>query len=205
MRVLIVDDHPIVISGCRMLLESDPSVEVFDAPDGEAGYSVYFARTPDIAIIDLNLPGLSGLELVRRILQREPQAKIIIFSMNDDPAVAARAIEAGAKGYVTKSDDPALLPGAVKSVAEGGVYLRPEMASEIAFLHAGAKATKISDLNPRELEILRLMAAGRTIAEIAKLFDLSWKTIANHRTELKRKLGARSAMDLMRIALDAKL
>ena len=205
MRVLIVDDHPIVISGCRVLLESDPGVEVFEASDSETGYSAYCVRRPDIAIIDLNLPGPSGLELVRRILQREPLAKIIIFSMNDDPAVVARVLEVGAKGYITKGDDPALLPGAVKSVAEGGVYLRPEMASEIAFLHAGAKATKISDLSLRELEILRLMAAGRTIAEIAKQFDLSWKTIANHRTELKRKLGARNAMDLMRIAFDAKL
>ena len=205
MRVLIVDDHPIVISGCRVLLESDPGVEVFEASDSETGYSAYCVRRPDIAIIDLNFPGPSGLELVRRILQREPLAKIIIFSMNDDPAVVARVLEVGAKGYITKGDDPALLPGAVKSVAEGGVYLRPEMASEIAFLHAGAKATKISDLSLRELEILRLMAAGRTIAEIAKQFDLSWKTIANHRTELKRKLGARNAMDLMRIAFDAKL
>ena len=109
------------------------------------------------------------------------------------------------KGYITKSDDPTLLPGAVKSVAQGGVYLRPEMAIEIAFLRASANPTKISELSPRELEILRLIAAGRTIAEIAKQFDLSYKTIANHRSELKRKLGARSAMDLMRIALDAKL
>ena len=160
---------------------------------------------PDVAIIDLNLPGLSGLELVRRILQREPRAKIIIFTMNDDPAVAARAIEAGVKGYVAKNDDPALLPDAVKPVAGGGVFLRPEMANEIAFLHAGANATKLSDLSLRELEILRFMAAGWTIAQIAKQFDLSWKTIANHRTELKHKLGAQSAMDLMRIALDANL
>jgi two-component system, NarL family, invasion response regulator UvrY len=140
MRVLIVDDHPIVISGCRVLLESDPGVEVFEASDGEAGYSAYFARVPDIAIVDLKLPRLSGIELVRRILLHEPQAKIIIFSMNDDPAVAARAIEAGARGYITKNDDPALLPGAVKSVADGGVYLRPEMAAEIAFLRTGEKA-----------------------------------------------------------------
>ena len=160
---------------------------------------------PDIVIVDLNLPDLSGLELVRRILQREPEAKIIIFTMNDDPAMAARAIEAGAKGYVTKNDDPALIPTAVRSVAEGGVCLRPEMASEIAFLPAHANPTKISDLNPRELEILRLIAAGRTMVEIAKQFDLSYKTIANYCAQLKHKLGAQSAMELMRIALDAKL
>jgi DNA-binding NarL/FixJ family response regulator len=118
--------------------------------------------------------------------------------MNDNPAMATQAIEAGAKGYITKDDDPALLPGAVKSVVEGGVYCARRW-------HGGAEATNISNLSPREVEILRLMAAGRTIAEIARHFDLSWNTITNHRTELKHKLGARSAVDLMRIALDAKL
>jgi len=204
-RVLIVDDHPIVASGCRALLESDPSVEVLEASDGRAGYSAYFARRPDVAVIDLNLPGLSGLELIRRILQREPEARLVIFSMNDDPVVAARAIEAGAKGYIAKNDDPALFAGAVKSVASGGLYLHPEMARQIAFLRAGANPTKISSLSPRELEIMRLIAAGRTMAEIAGALDVSYKTIANNCTQLKHKLGARSAMDLMRIALDAKL
>lgn len=205
MRVLIVDDHPIVASGCRALLESVPGVEVFEAADGRAGYSAFFARKPDVAVIDLNLPGLSGLELIRRILQREPEARLIIFSMNDDPVVAARAIEAGAKGYIAKNDDPSLFAGAVKSVAGGGLYLHPEMARQVAFLRAGANATMVSNLTPRELEIVRLIAAGRTMTEIAAALDVSYKTIANNCTHLKHKLGARSAMDLMRIALDMKL
>ena len=205
MRVLIVDDHPIVASGCRALLESDSDIEVFDAPDGRAGYSAFFSRKPDVAVIDLNLPGLSGLELIRRILQREPEARLIIFSMNDDPVVAARAIEAGAKGYIAKNDDPNLFAGAVKSVAGGGLYLHPELARQIAFLRAGANATMVSSLTPRELEIVRLIAAGRTMAEIADALDVSYKTIANNCTQLKHKLGARSAMDLMRIALDMRL
>jgi two-component system invasion response regulator UvrY len=125
MRVLIVDDHPIVVSGCRAILESDPSLEVFEASDGTAGYSGYFAGMPDIAIIDLDLPGPSGLELVSCILRRRPQARIIIFSMNDDPTMAARANEAGVRGHLTKNDDPAFLQGAVKSVVDGGVYLHP--------------------------------------------------------------------------------
>ena len=125
--------------------------------------------------------------------------------MNDDPVVAARAIEAGAKGYIAKNDDPNLFAGAVKSVAGGGLYLHPEMARQIAFLRAGANATMVSSLTPRELEIVRLIAAGRTMAEIAAALDVSYKTIANNCTQLKHKLGARSAMDLMRIALDMKL
>jgi DNA-binding NarL/FixJ family response regulator len=203
LRVLIVDDHPIVISGCRALLETDPGVEVVEAQDGDAGFAAFFAEKPDVALIDINLPGLSGLELMRRILEREPEARIVIFSMNDNAVVAARAIEAGAKGYIAKNDDPALIADAVRAVADGGLYLHPEMARQIAFLRAGADAIGISSLSPREVEILRLLAAGRTMAQIADLLDVSYKTIANNCTQLKQKLGARSAMDLMRIALGA--
>jgi two-component system, NarL family, invasion response regulator UvrY len=203
LRVLIVDDHPIVISGCRALLETDPKVEVVEAEDGAAGFAAFFAMKPDVALIDINLPGFSGLELMRRILEREPAARLVIFSMNDNPVIAARAIEAGAKGYIAKNDDPALFAEAVRAVADGGLYLHPEMARQIAFLRAGANATGISSLSPREVEILRLLAAGRTMAQIADLLDVSYKTIANNCTQLKQKLGARSAMDLMRIALGA--
>ena len=125
--------------------------------------------------------------------------------MNDDPVMAALAIEAGAKGYVTKNDGPAIFFSAVRSVVEGGVFLRSETATEIAFLRASAKATKISNLRTRELRILRLIAAGRTMAEIAKEFDLSYRAIANSYTQLKQKLGARSSADLIRIAVEWKL
>jgi two-component system, NarL family, invasion response regulator UvrY len=124
--------------------------------------------------------------------------------MNDDPTVAARAIEAGAKGYIAKNDDPTLFAGAVKTVATGGRYLHPEMARRIAFLRADPSPDALSNLSSRELEILRLLAAGRTMAQIADLLNVSYKTIANNCTQLKQKLGARSAMDLMRIAIDAR-
>ena len=204
LRVLVVDDHPIVASGCRALLESDPAIKVLDAADANAGYAAYFAHEPDVALIDLNMPGLSGLELCRRILQREPDARIIIFSMNDDPVFAARAIEAGAKGYIAKNDDPAFFADAIKAVANGGRYLHPEMARRIAFLRAGPSSDSISNLSAREREILRLLAAGRTMTQIADLLDVSYKTIANNCTQLKQKLGAHSAMDLMRIAIDGR-
>jgi len=205
LRVLIVDDHPIIASGCRALLETGSSVEIFEASDAKAGFAAFLARKPDVAIIDINLPDYSGLELLRRILQREPDARLIIFSMNDDPVIASRAIEGGAKGYIAKNDDPSLFADAVRSVADGGTYLHPAMARQIAFLRAGANATMVSSLSGRELEILRLIAAGRTMAQIADALNVSYKTIANNCTQLKHKLGARTAMDLMRIALDAKL
>jgi len=204
-RVLIVDDHPIVVSGCKALLQAEPGIEVFDAADGNSGYAAYFARRPDVAVIDLNLPGMSGLELCRRILLREPDARIIVFSMNDDPVFAARAIEAGAKGYVAKNDDPLLFAEAVRRVAAGGVYLHPDMAREIAFLRAGANASPVSALSAREQEILRLLAAGKTMAEIADDLRVSYKTVANNCTQIRQKVGARSAMDLMRIAIGSNL
>ena len=204
MRVLIVDDHPIIVSGCRALLEGEPEIEIFEAQDGAAGFAAFFDLRPDVGIIDINLPGYSGLELLRRIIERAPDARLVIFSMNDDPIVAARAIEAGAKGYIAKNDDPALFADAIKAVANDGRYLHPEMARRIAFLRAGPSSEAISHLSARELEILRLLAAGRTMTQIADLLNVSYKTIANNCTQLKQKLGARSTMDLMRIAIGVR-
>ena len=201
LRVLIVDDHPIIVSGCRALLEGEANIEIVEAQDGESGFAAFFNLEPDVTVIDINLPGYSGLELLRRIIEREPEARLAIFSMNDDPTVAARAIEAGAKGYIAKNDDPALFAGAIKTVASGGRYLHPDMARRIAFLRADPNLDAVSSLSPREREILRLLAAGRTMAEIADLLNVSYKTIANNCTQLKQKLGARSSMDLMRIAM----
>lgn len=202
-RVLIVDDHPIVVSGCRALLGADPAIEVAAAADAESGFAAYFAHRPEVAVIDFNLPGVSGLELCRRVLRQDPSARIIIFSMNDDPAYAARAIEAGAKGYIAKNDDPMLFVDAVRRVAEGGVHLRAEMAREVAFLRGGPGASKLSALTARELEILRLLASGNTMAQAAHILNVSYKTVANNCAALKQKLGARTAMELMRFAVGA--
>jgi two-component system, NarL family, invasion response regulator UvrY len=116
-----------------------------------------------------------------------------------------RAIEAGAKGYIAKSDDPLLLGEAIRRVAKGGEYLHPEMAREIAFLRVGSNASPVADLSGRELEILRLLARGKILTEIADALRISYKTVANNCVQLRQKLGARSAMDLMRMAIDAKL
>jgi DNA-binding NarL/FixJ family response regulator len=204
LRVLIVDDHPVVISGCKALLGADPSVEVFEAMDGNSGYSAYFAFKPDVAVIDFNLPGISGLELCRRLLLRDPEARIAIFSMNDDAFFAARAIEAGARGYIAKNDDPLLFLSALRRIAAGGVYLQPDMARQVAF-KTGTGSGRLAGLNARELEILRLFAAGQSVAEIADVLNVSHKTAANNCTALKQKLGARSSSELIRIAVDSKL
>jgi DNA-binding NarL/FixJ family response regulator len=199
LRVLIVDDHPIVISGCKALLAADPEIEVAEAGDGDSGFDAYLAYAPDVAVIDINLPGLSGFELTRRILRRDPDARIVIFSMNDDAVFAARAIEAGAKGYIAKNDDPLLFVGALRQIAAGGVYLPADLARKIAFAKPG---DLLAQLSARELEILRLLASGDTMAVIADKLNISYKTVANNCTALKQKLGARSSMDLMRLAIE---
>jgi len=205
-RVLIVDDHPVVVSGCKALLAAEPNIEVLDAADGKSGYSVYFAHRPDVAVIDLNLPGVSGLELCRRILRRDETAQLVIFSVNEDSFFASRAIEAGAKGYIAKSDDPVLFLNAVRRIANGGVYLHPEMASEIAFNRSqSGMGGRFSGLNARELEVLRLLASGNAILEVAEILNISYKTAANSCTFLKQKLGARGIGELVKIAVESKL
>ncbi len=199
MRVLIVDDHPIVVSGCKALASGHPDIEIFDAADGESGFEAYVARAPDVAVIDINLPGHSGLELTRRILLRDPSARIVVFSMNDDPAFVSRAITAGAKGFIAKNDDPGLFVEALRQVAAGGVYLPADLARKLAFERSD---NPLANLTTRELEIVRLLANGETMNGIADALGISYKTVANNCTALKSKLGAKNSMDLMRAALE---
>ena len=204
MRVLIVDDHPIIAAGCSAMLAGEGGVEVFEARDAETGLAAYLESKPDVAVVDIALPGASGFELTRRILRHDGEARIVIFSMNDDPIFAARAIEAGAKGYVTKNGDPFLLLRALQEVARGRVFLTPPMAGRRAD-EAEPLDNPLSRLSAREMEILRLLGKGLALAEIAHETGLSYKTIANATALMKRKLNARTPMDLVRIAFEQKL
>jgi two-component system invasion response regulator UvrY len=204
-RVLIVDDHPIVASGCRALLAGDARIEILEAADAESGERVFVAETPDICVLDINLPTVSGFELARRILAREPSARIIMFSMNDDPIFAARAIELGAKGYVSKSGDPYDLVEAIREVGNGGVYLPPAIARSIAFAGPAFAQSPLSKLTSREIEILRLLSVGKSLSEIAWLVHSSYKTIANTSSIIRHKLGLRSSSELVRFAIESRL
>ena len=179
MRVLIVDDHPIVASGCRTVLADEPDIALLEASDAESAERVFVAEHPDICIIDINLPTVSGFELARRILAHSASARIIMFSMNDDPVFVARAIEIGAKGYVAKTGDPNDLVEAIREVGTGGVYLPPAIARSIAFAGPAVAKNPLSKLNSREMEILRLLSAGRSLSEIAWLVHSPYKTVAN--------------------------
>jgi DNA-binding NarL/FixJ family response regulator len=204
MRVLIVDDHPIIVAGCSAMLAGEGGIEVFEARDAETGLAAYLEAKPDIAVVDIALPGASGFELTRRILRHDGEARIVIFSMNDDPIFAARAIEAGAKGYVTKNGDPFLLLRALQEVARGRIFLTPPMAGRRVD-EAMPLDNPLSRLSVREMEILRLLGKGLALAEIAHETGLSYKTIANAAALMKRKLNARTPMDLARIAFEQKL
>jgi two-component system, NarL family, invasion response regulator UvrY len=203
MRVLIVDDHPIVASGCRAVLAGEPEIVLLEASDAESGERVFVDEHPDISVIDINLPTVSGFELARRILARVPSARIIMFSMNDDPVFAARAIEVGAKGYVSKTGDPLDLVEAIRQVGKGETYLPPAMARSIAFAGPAFAQSPLSKLTSREMEILRLLGAGKSLSEIAWLVHSSYKTVANTSSIMRQKLGVRSSVELVRLAIES--
>src|SRR5258708_31966901 len=203
MRVLIVDDHPIVTSGGRALLAEDPEIVMLEAPDAETGERVFVEEHPDICVLDINLPTVSGFELARRILARAASARIIMFSMNDDPIFAARAIEVGAKGYVAKTGDPQDLVEAIREVGKGGMYLPSAIARSIAFAGPAFARSPLSRLTSREMEILRLLSAGKSLSEIAWLVHSSYKTVANTSSIMRQKLGVRTSAELVRLAIES--
>ena len=203
MRILIVDDHPIVASGCRTVFADDAAIVLLEAADAESGEQAFVAEKPDICVIDINLPTVSGFELARRILARDAAARIIMFSMNDDPAFAARAIDIGAKGYVSKTGDPNDLVEAVREVGNGGVYLPPAIARSVAFARPAFAQNPLSKLTSREMEILRLLSSGKSLSEIAWLVHSSYKTVANTSSIMRQKLGVRTSAELVRLAIES--
>jgi DNA-binding NarL/FixJ family response regulator len=204
-RVLIVDDHPVVIAGCRALLAHDADIVVTGAADAESGVASFIAERPDVCVIDINLPGVSGFELVRRVLELDPTARMVIFSINDDPIFAARAIEIGAKGYVSKSGDPIDLIAAIREVKNGGVFLPASIAQSLAFAGPIMAENRLARLTAREIEILRLIGAGKSLSEIAQLIKVSYKTVANTSSVMRQKLGVHSVGELVRLAIESKL
>ncbi|HXW71175.1 MAG TPA: response regulator transcription factor [Methylocella sp.] len=204
MRVLIVDDHPMVIAGCRGILSSQSDIEVIEAHDAREAVEAHATASPDVTVLDINLPGTSGFDVLQRLLKQEPKSRIVVFTMNEDPIFAARAIELGAMGYIAKSEDPSQFVKAVRRVADGTCYLSDQMAQKLVFFQQKQKNNPFLDLSAREIETLRLLAEGKGMAEIAHVMNISYKTAANCCSLLKRKLGARSRADLIRIAVEGK-
>ncbi|ASG24197.1 response regulator [Nitrospirillum viridazoti] len=201
MKLLLVDDHAIVRSGLRRLLAPLPDTTIAEAATGRDALTRYREDRPDIVLLDLNLPGVGGLELLQRLLIEDPTARVLVFSMHAEALYASRALAAGAKGYMSKNADPDELLAAIRRLAEGGRYVENEIAQELA-VHGMPASHPAQRLTERDLEILRLLGEGRALAEIASELGVGYKTIANTCTAIKAKLGVARTADLIRLSIE---
>ena len=200
-QVLLVDDHAVVREGYKRLLERDRSIVVIgEAGSSQDAYRLFTEQQPDVVVMDISLPGMSGIEIMRRMLMRTPEAKVLIFSMHEDEVFASRALQAGARGYITKSSAPEVLVEAVQAVAHGQLYIDRGITQKLAEQRRGYEnALKL--LSAREFEVFRLLAIGHSVENISETLNLNWKTVANYQSIVKQKLGVESTVQLARIAL----
>lgn len=201
-RIVVVDDHPIVLQGARRLLE-DAGAEVWGAACLPGGYRAILRHRPDVAVIDLAFPGrdLAGLALVGRLRKRVPATRVMVFSMHADPAIVARALAAGAVGYVLKDAPAGDLVRAAEQVRSGRPYLDGRLATEVALLQADPRRTLLGSLSPRERRILALLAEGRGYTAIAEDLSVSYKTVTNACAALRQRFGLATLTELTHLAV----
>ena len=201
--VLVIDDHPIVLQGCRRMLEDAGVGTVLDARELTSGYRLYRRHHPDVVIVDLAMQGsgLGGIDLIRRIRSHDQRARILVFSMHSDPIIVARALEAGATGYVLKDTSSDELKKAFEQVRAGTPYLSNDIAMQVALVRTGVRANPLADLTPRELQTLSLLAEGKPYGRIADELNVSYKTVVNTCSQLKQKLNVKNLPELIRTAV----
>ena len=201
-RVLLADDHPVVRSGYGRLLEQERDIRVVaEAATGEAAYAAFVADPPDVLATDLSMPGGGGLELIRRVIARAPAARILVFSMYDGLPLVGRALEAGARGFLTKAAAPQCLVDAVRALHAGERYLGADLPPGLLQREPAREAERLAALSLREFEIFRLLAQGHSPAECAQALKLSPKTVSNHQTTIKDKLGVTTSAALAHLAI----
>ena len=201
MKILIVDDHPIVRAGLRRLLAAERDTEIAEAATGKEALTLARAGPPDLVILDLNLPGMGGFDLIARFVRDRPQPRILVLSMHDDAVFAMRALEAGADGYVSKNAPPAQILEAVARLGNGQSYVGPELAQQLAMWNARARAHPLQDLSHRDLQILRLLGSGQSMQQIADALGIGYKTVANNCVRIKARLGVKRTAELIRFAV----
>lgn len=203
-KVLVVEDHPVVRAGLAAFIVRglSPDTEIREASCGRQALAL-LGHDTDVAIVSVSLPDSSGLELTRQMKSLNPSTNVLIFSMTDAPLLAHRCMEAGAKGYFCRTDDPASLARAVGQIASGGTWLPDEAAQRLALVRIGCE--RASEISDRELKVLRQLVRGRSFAEIAGELDVSYKTVSNDTNALRAKLNARTSMELVRIAIEQKI
>ena len=198
--ILLVDDHAIVRSGIRKLLADLPDIALREVATGEAALLELRGNEFDLLILDLNLPGLGGLELLRRILAAYPGLKVLVFSLHTEAVYAARAMEAGARAYISKNAAPEELLEAIEKVLAGGTAIERDIAQELENRGAEEEAY-LRPLTQRDMEIMRLLADGKSLNQIAEALGVAYKTVANTLSRIKDKLGVSQTADLIRIAI----
>ena len=200
-RVLLVDDHPVVRSGYMRLLDQAGDIDVIaDVDDAEEGYAAHLALAPDVTVTDLAMPG-GGLELIRRVRQRNAHARVLVFSMHCSAVLVRRALDFGASGFVTKASPPDRLVDAVRAVHAGQRYLGPDLAPALLDRTNEHEAQRLATLSVREFEVFRLLAQGHTVQECAEALSLSPKTLSNLQTLIKEKLGVATLAALVHLAM----
>jgi len=201
-RVLLTDDHEVVRAGYTRLLESTADIDVIaEASSGEEACTGYFECRPDVLIMDLNMPGMGGLEACRRIMARDPQANILVFSVHENEVMLERALDAGIKGYISKRSASRVMIQAVRKVAAGDVYVGEEMMSHLVGQRKSVDGGQLKDLTPREFEVFRLLADSKSVNEIAGILNISPKTAGHHMTHIKEKLGISNIAELTHLAI----
>ena len=202
--IVLVDDHAVVRAGVKRLLEQEPLFEVIaEAESGEKGYQLFGALEPDVIVIDLSMPGMGGLEAIRRIMKRHEKAKILVLSMHEDLSFANQALKLGAKGYLIKNTLGDDLVKAIETISRGEVFLSDEIAKKIAVSSIQGDQDPIHDLSAREFEIFRLLAEGFEVDAIATTLNISSKTVSNYQTMIKQKLNINTPIELIRYAIKA--
>lgn len=201
LTILLVDDHAVVREGVRRLILDIPGALVLEAANGQDALALFRKEAIDLVLLDLNLPGTGGLELLRRMLKENEKARIIVFSMHSEPLYAARALRLGARGYVSKSAASDELLAAIGRVSRGDRYIERELASQLAVTMYGGE-DPLQQLSTREIEILRLLGEGRSMSQIADCVGVSYKTIANTCSIMKSKLGLERTADLIRTSIE---
>jgi DNA-binding NarL/FixJ family response regulator len=197
MKILIVDDHAVIRAGLKQLC-ADTGANVLEADSGAAALTLQKREHPQLTVLDLNMPGLSGLELLRQLMGADPQARVLVFSMHGEPVYAGKALEIGAKGYLSKNASPGELRTALSRILAGMTYVESEIAQQLAALPSEQR----QQLSERDLEILRLLGEGRSFTEIAAGLGLGYKTVANAATAIKSKLGVARTADLIRLSVE---
>jgi len=200
---LIIDDHPVTHLGCGQLLRELDYDPVLEALTDQAALSQAKTHAPDLIVLDLGMPGLGGLNLIEPLLRQVPEARILIFSMNEQAAFVSKALAAGASGYLTKNSGPEDFLNAVRTLEAGKIYLAHDMAVAVATSKIGGHADPLSLLTDREHQVLRLLGQGEDLQSIADALRISYKTAANASSAIKKKLGAKSTTELIRYALSA--